>query len=357
MRKQRHKDCSSLPSADLTLPQARGRTSSQGRGATSSRAAWPSSGSSRTRCRVLASPSASTRTAKLTTRCWRATESCGSRSVRPRGQSLTRSASPRPRTPTTTAVAPSTASSARRASRCTSPTTPAASPPASATPPAGMRSWRTARRCSSLAVGGRSAPASATRCAVPALSLAHTFRRGAFRVTSNLKRRFVCAGLRGEARQLQPPLHRDLTRPRHLPRRSRQVRHTSAAGRAFPLLNFEPRREFRHRVGCVRLAHTHLEQCAGISSTFNKQALVVIQFAGTTQNGVNPDGFFTNPDTHEQESLCLMSNTKVRSSPASSRLCPRLLIKSVRACVVPRRITSAASVWCSSPATRTPTAP
>ena len=311
MRKQRHKDCSSLPSADLTLLQARGRRSSQGRGATSSRAAWPSSGSSRTRCRVLASPSASTRTTTRT-RCWRATESCGSRSVRPRGQSLTRSASPRPRTPTTTAAAPSTASSARRASRCTSPPTPAASPPASATPPAGTRSWRTARRCSSLAVGGRSAPASATRCAVPALSLAQTFRRGAFRVCANLKRRFVCAGLRGEARQLQPPLHRDLTRPRHLPRRSRQVRHTSAAGRAFP------RREFRHRVGCVRLAHTHLEQCAGISSTFNKQALVVIQFAGTTQNGVSPDGFFTNPDTHEQESLCLMSNTKVRSWQASS---------------------------------------
>eukprot|EP01045_Picozoa_sp_COSAG04_P010129 COSAG04_NODE_611_length_12005_cov_230.632538_12_plen_135_part_00 len=74
----------------------------------------------------------------------------------------------------------------------------------------------------------------------------------------------------------------------------------------------------RHRVCCVRLAHTHLEQCAGISSTFNKQALVVIQFAGTTQNGVSPDGFFTNPDTHEQESLCLMSNTKVWSWQASS---------------------------------------
>ena len=137
------------------------------------------------------------------------------------------------------------------------------------------------------------------------------------------------------------------------PQARTQGQETAAPGPRVPnsALRSTPRRLW------ARLAHTHLEQCAGISSTFNKQALVVIQFAGTTQNGVSPDGFFTNPDTHEQESLCLMSNTKVRSSPASSRLCPRLLIKSVRACVVRRRITSAASVWCSSPATRTPTAP
>ena len=69
-----------------------------------------------------------------------------------------------------------------------------------------------------------------------------------------------------------------------------------------PQLQFSRSRPSSDRL-CVITEHA--QQCEAIAGgAEEKNALVVIQFAGTTQKGVDPNGFFETPDG-DFETVCL----------------------------------------------------
>ena len=76
----------------------------------------------------------------------------------------------------------------------------------------------------------------------------------------------------------------------------------------------------------VQLHRKHAQQCAAITGGLEeKNTLVVIQFAGTTQTGVDPNGFFTTDDG-DIETVCLTA------SELSDNLSPPGLGVEMRSC-------------------------